>query len=154
MRKADIGNALDSLGDDVRAHMRNLASQFRAFSKEACAPAVMKAAVDTPKRAQAQVQGWMAAYDAKNGAGSAQTFLVSCLSAAGTGKTLAQVNSDLAALIAQAQTLVAHVQNDGWTWAQVADAIDAQFVPTASPDFVFSQLPVPSNYVTVWGEAW
>lgn len=154
MRKADIGNALDSLSDDVRAHMRNLVAQFRAYSKEHFAPAVLKAAIDTPKRAQAQVQGWMATYDAKNGAGSAQTLLVSCLSAAGASKTLAQVNTDLAALIAQAQTLVAHVQNDGWTWEQVADAIDAQFVPTAAPDFVYSQLPVPSNYVTVWGEQW
>ena len=154
MRKADIGNAIDSLGNDVRAHVRDLVSQYRKFSDQSFAPTLMKQALDTPHRAQAQIAAWIADYETRNGAGTAAAFLSSCLTAAGSAKTLAQVNADLAALVSQAATLVSNVQTKGWLWDRVATAIETQVNPTAEERFSYAELPIPDGYTTVFGEPW
>lgn len=150
--RASIGNALDQLTADVKDHARALATQSRAQPQPYKA-ALLKQAVDTPHRARAQVQAWIVAYNAANGAGTAQTFLAQCLTAAGSSKTLAQIDNALAALETQAQTVVTNVAQ-GWTWDQVADWIEANVSPDANPGFTYERLPIPANYTTVWGESW
>jgi hypothetical protein len=154
MRKADIGAAIDSLGSDVRALVLDLVRQYRANAGAPYAIAVLKQAVDTPHRVQQQVAAWMAAYETRAGAGTAQPYLASCLTAAGSSKTLGAVNADINTLAMQAQALVNHVKNDGWTWDQVASAVEAQFAAPWEPELDYRKLPIPENYRTVWDEPW
>lgn len=150
MNSRTIGEALDGLSDDVITHARLLVAQYREFA----VIGVLKQAVDTPHRARAQVTAWIAGYNAANGAGTAQTFLASCLTAAGSAKTLATIDNAIAAIEAQCLVLVNHVNNDGWTWDQVATAIEGAVSVPASVELSYSQLPIPNGYTTVWGEAW
>jgi hypothetical protein len=150
MRNAEIGAAIDELGDDVKRRAVALVGQYRRRGSVA----TLKQAVDTPHRARAQLTAWIADYNSRNGAGSAQTFLAQCLTAAGSTKTLGQVNAELAALEAQAQNVVDRVATDGWTWEQVASAIEAQIAPDPAEAFDYTRLPIPAGYVTVWNEPW
>lgn len=150
MNKQEIGAALDSLASDVAVTMFDLARQYREFGHDG----VLKQGVDTPHRARAQIVAWIQTYNAANGAGTAQTFLASCLTAAGSSKTLATIDSALAALEAQCLVLVNHVNNDAWTWDQVATAVEAAVAPPATVELSFARLPIPANYLTVWGESW
>lgn len=147
MSQADIGRALDTLADDVKRHVIDLVGQYR----DADTVGTLKQAIDTPHRARAQIAAWIAGYDARNGAATATTFLNDCLAAAGSAKTLPDVNAELAALEAQAQTLVDNV-NGGWTWEQAADAIEAQLAPDPEDVFDYSRLEIPDGYITVWGD--
>lgn len=151
--KAQIGAALDQLIADVRDDVLGLVSEARR-QPEPYKTALMKQAVDTPHRAQAQLAAWIAAYNARNGGSGAATFLASCLVAAGSAKTISQLNADLEALAAQAQTLVTNVQTNGWSWDQVATAIEAQIEPEPAESFDYTRLPIPAGYVTVWNEPW
>lgn len=150
MRQREIGEALDGLSADMIARTVELTRQFRAHALIG----VLKQAVDTPHRARAQIAAWIVDYNQRNGAGAAQTFLAQCLTASGSAKTLAQIDSALSAAEAQAQILVGHVNNDGWTWDQVASAIEAQFTLAPGVSFEYARLPLPAGYTTVWGEPW
>lgn len=162
MKQHEIGAALDHLADDVRQQELNLTAQYRAVSTSAEIPlihkdrmriALIKQAVDTPHRARAQLQAWITAYNAANGEGTAQTFLAACLKAGGSVKTLASINAELAAIEAQAQTVVTNVAG-GWTWDQAAAAVESAPSVAADSDFSYDRLPIPGGYVTVWGEPW
>lgn len=144
MNNRQIGEALDSLTDDVKRHARELVSQYRAQG----GVGTIRQAADTPHRARAQVQAWMSGY----GAGAA-AFLNQCLTAAGSTKTLAQIDAALAALETQAATLVTNVAQ-GWTWDQVADAIELAIPAPSTPQFSYASLPIPQGYVTIWGSPW
>lgn len=146
MKQKEIGLALDRLSEDVKEHSVDLVHQYRASGLIG----VLKQAVDTPKRARAQIQNWMQEYDSKNGSGSAQSFLSACLTAANSTKTLTNVNSELAALETQAQTIVNNIQNNGWTWDQAATAIENSIGNEET--FTYSELPIPEGYITIWGE--
>jgi len=148
-RKIAVGNAIASLVDDVKQLALSLVQQYRA-APLAYQPSLMRQAVDTPARARAQLQGWMTRYDSTRSAGEAQALLVECLALVGPD-TLAQINAALAALEAQALVLVGHVTNDGWTWDQVATAIESAIGWESIDDLSFDVLPIPSNYITVWG---
>lgn len=150
MNKREIGEALDNLAVDVRRHVLSLTAQYRASALSS----TLKQAVDTPHRARAQISAWIVEYNSRNGAGTAQTFLASCLAAVGSTKTLATIDASLTALESQAQTLVNHVTNDAWTWAQVASAIEAQIAPPTIESLSYDSLPIPAGYVTVWGDPW
>lgn len=150
MNQRQIGEALDELTQHVIEHVRDLTRQYRVHKL----PGLLKQAVDTPHRARAQVAAWIATYNASNGAGQAQAFLSACLVAAGSTRTLAQIDAALAALESQAQVLVGRVRNDGWTWDQIASAIEAQFTPPASERFTYADLPIPAGYTTIWGDPW
>lgn len=150
MKNADIGAALDGLTEAVKARTLQLVAEYRFFGHVN----VLKQAVDTPHRARTQIAAWVAEYNGRHGAGTAQTFLAACLTAAGSEKTLAQIDNAIAAVETQAQVLVSHVQNDAWTWDQVASAIEAQISVAAQESFTFAQLPIPVGYTTVWGESW
>lgn len=150
MSKRDIGDALDSLQADVTAAVLDFVKQYRTYGHVD----VLKQGVDTPHRARAQIVAWQADYNARNGAGTAGPFLASCLTAAGSSKTLAQIDAAIATLEAQCLVLVNHVKNDGWTFDQVAAAIEAAVVKPASEALSFARLPIPANYVTVWGDTW
>ena len=147
MNRREIGEALDRLEADVRDHVRDLTEQYRRFG----VPMLLKQAVDTPHRARMQVTAWIVEYNSRNGAGSAQTFLTECLTAAGSTKTVASIDAALAALENGAQTLVTNV-GSGWTWDQVASAIEASINPAPSESFSYADLPIPAGYLTVWGE--
>ena len=151
--KLAIGTALDQLTADVKTNALRLVSQARA-QPEPYTTALMKQAVDTPHRARAQIMAWLVEYNVKNGAGTAQTLLQQCLTAAGSTATLASIDAALAVLEAQCLVLVNHVKNDGWTWVQVATAMEAAIPAVPVVAFDYSQLPIPAGYVTVWGQPW
>lgn len=156
MRPAQIGSALAALVDDVKANTADLVRQYRAVDAPAMVKArheiaLLKQAVDTPHRARAQVAAWVAGYNGRNGAGKAAEFLNACLAAAGSSATIAQIDAELAALEAQALVIVGRVNNDGWTWEQVAGAIESQFQRATSEHFDYSRLPLPAGYTDVWG---
>src|SRR5690606_1192739 len=109
-------------------------------------------AVDTPRRARAQLQEWMRVFNAGSRQQTAQDFLTSALQAAGIEKTLAEVNSELAALESQAETLARRVTQDKWTWDQIADAIEESLAPEPEVTFSFRELPIPQDYKTIWGD--
>ncbi len=150
MRNQDIGAALDDLTNDVVSQTLSLVWQYRVSKN----PGVLKQAVDTPHRARAQIAAWIADYNSRNGAGTAQTFLAACLTAAGSSKTLQQIDTALAALESQCLVLVNHVKNDGWTWAQVATAIETGIAKPVYESLSYAALPIPAGYVTVWGDPW
>jgi hypothetical protein len=150
MNRREIGAALDVLTDDVVLRVRELTRQYRDFGL----PGVLKQAVDTPHRARAQITAWAVGYNQRNGANTAVPFLDACLTAAGSTKTVAQIDAALATLESQAQVLVSRVNNSGWTWEQVASAIEAAFAPPPSEQFTYADLPIPAGYTTVWGDAW
>lgn len=150
MRQVEIGAALDSLESDVRTTVLWLAAQYRQHP----VATVLKQSVDTPHRARAQITAWIANYNARHGGSGGSAFLAVCLTAAQSSKTLATIDIALAALEAQAQVVVGHVNNDGWTWDQVATAIEAAIVPAVEESLSFRELPIPSGYTTVWGEPW
>lgn len=150
MNKREIGEALDNLQADVVAFVLDSVRQYR----EQGGDGTLKQGVDTPHRARAQVTAWVADYNARNGPGTALPFLASCLTAAGSSKTVASIDAALATLESQCLVLVNHVKNDGWTMSQVASAIEAQVVKMAAEALSFSSLPIPVNYTTVWGDPW
>jgi hypothetical protein len=151
MNKREVGEALDRLESDVRVNARDLVAQYRKFPANF---GVLKQAVDTPRRARAQISAWISAYNAANGAGTAQTFLASCLTVAGSTKTLASIDTALASLESQAQALVNHRNNDGWTWDQIAAAVESGVSLPTDADLSYDRLPIPAGYTTVWGEPW
>jgi len=159
MRTAEIGAALDRLVADVKAQAVDLVRQYRSVDAPPIVRAVyeislLKQAVDTPHRARAQIAAWIAEHNARNGAGAAQTFLAQCLAAAGSAKTLATIDAEIVAMESQAQVVVGRVANDGWTWQQVAVAIESAMASPPESDFTYTRLPIPSGYTTVWGEPW
>jgi len=152
--KAEVGAALERVPQDVKKEALGLVSQYR----NADIPAeldddLMIQALDSPQRAKARFEFWIANYDAANGGGAAVVLLNSCLTAAGSVETVASLNAQLTALEAQAQVLVDHRNNDAWTWDQVADAIEAGLTDSAGVDFGYNyrDLPLPPGYVTVFG---
>lgn len=148
--KRNIGEALESLTDDVKRDTLSLVQQYRS-SDDRMKESLMRQAIDTPHRARAQIAAWIAGYDAVHGSGSAVAFMNECLTAAGSTTTLADINTALAALEAQAQTIVDNVLG-GWTWARAATAIETALTPPAElPPFSYSELPLPAGYITVWG---
>lgn len=153
--KIEIGEALDRLALDVEALVLDLVAQYRDPNIPNAEDAI-KQAVDTPQRAKAQITEWIDQYDARpgNSSGDGQLFLTECLVAAGSTKTIASINSEITTLENQAATLVDNVNNNAWTWDQVADAIEAAFAKEPEEEFSFRQLPIPSGYTTVWGEPW
>lgn len=160
MTKRDIGEALDNLAEDVRQQMLSLTKQYREMAwppmvEQMYKIALIKQAVDTPRRASAQIQNWIAQYNSRKGAGTAQTFLQECLTAFGSSRTLASINAEIATGMTFAQSLVNNVNNSGWTFDQVAAAIEAQVSPPIPDEtFTYQVLPIPAGYVTVWGEPW
>lgn len=150
MRKEAIGKAFDSLPQDVRKYVRRLISQYRENGYEE----LVRQAVDTPARARAQVQGWIDSYDARNGPGAAVTYLGEALALAGSTESSASIDARIASIEAQAATMVDNVNNNGWTLAQVATAIEGAIQPEPEEIFDYRVLPVPSDYVTVWGDPW
>lgn len=153
MKKRDIGIALDNLTEDVKTQTLWLVQSYRDSAGAFNQTDLIKQAVDSPARARAQVQQWIVAYNAKNGAGTAQVFLAECLTAAGSVKTVQSIDAELSGLQAQAQTVVNNVAG-GWTWDQAATAIENAIVVQTDEDFSYLQLPVPDGYITVWGEPW
>lgn len=160
MTKRDIGEALDSLAEDVRQQMLALTRQYREMTwppmvEQMYKIALIKQAVDTPRRAKSQIQNWITQYNSRNGAGTAQTFLQECLTAFGSSKTLASINAEITIGETFAQGLVNNVNNSGWTFDQVAAAIEARVSPPLPEEaFTYQRLPIPAGYVTVWGEPW
>lgn len=160
MTRAEIGAALDSLAEDVRQQMLSLTKQYREMvftpiSAQVHRIALIKQAVDTPRRAKAQITNWISQYNARHGAGSAQTFLQACLTEYGSSKTLASITAEITTGETFAQGLVNSVNNSGWTFDQVASAIEAQIAPpVADEPFTYQILPIPEGYVTAWGEPW
>jgi hypothetical protein len=151
VRRADIGAELDALDANVREGVQDLLRQYQRFNQ----PALLKQAIDTPRRTRAQLAAWIARHDAARSNGAAVAFLASCLTAAGAARSLAQINQALVTLETAAQQLIA-LRNGGATWDAVATACATAFTPSApeSEDFAFRGLPVPPAYVTAWGEPW
>lgn len=149
--KIDLGRALLDLEFDVKCDIARLTADYRRVGDIS----VLKQSVDTPHRARAQVAAWIAGYNSKNGAGAGQSLLAEALAAAGSSKTLDDIDTALSALESQAAVLIAHVENDGWTWDQVAAAVESALpAPPADVEFSFRQLPIPPGYTTAWGEPW
>lgn len=149
MNKREIGDGVDRLDEDVRAAVRDLLAQYRAHRL----PELLKQAVDAPRRARTQLAAWLASYDKRNGSGAAQ-FLNACLVAAGSSRTIAQVDAALAALDAQMQPLVTGVLSQKWTADELAAALELAAQPDGAEEFVYDKLPIPDDYVTVWSERW
>lgn len=158
-RKADIGEALDRLATDVEQLVFDLVKAYRESDHVSIlAEDLMKQALDTPRRAKAQILDWISRFDARDGKadGAGLLFLAECLNAAGSTKTIASINAEITALENRTRTLVTNRTRttDPWTWEQVADAIDGNFSKEPEEVFDFRSLPVPKGYVTVWGEPW
>lgn len=152
MTRAEIGLELDGLADSVRREVYGLVLAYRQAQPVDQVP-LIKQSIDSPQRARARLQEWMSSYDARNGAGAAQAFLAACLTAAGSSKTLADVNQELSALEAQAQNVVSQMQSGPWTWADAADWLESNLAPEPEPEtFAYERLPLPAGYTTVWGE--
>lgn len=150
--KAQIGLALDQLTSDVKDTVLDLVADART-KPEPYKTALMKQAVDSPHRARAQLEAWIADYEARNGTGSAAAFLQQCLVAAGSAKSLAQINTAVANLETGAQAYVTQ-RNGGATWEQIATSIEAQIERDPSEAFDYTRLPIPVGYLTVWNEPW
>ena len=151
--KRAIGKALSSIIDDVIQEVVDLVSQYRDVKwEDRIRVRIIKSAVDSPARLRARLQGWIGRYDAKHGSGSGVDFLNECLVASGSNETIATLSSQLSSLEDQALTIVEQVSN-GWTWDQVADAIESQHAST-DEEFRYQRLEVPQDYITVWGERW
>ena len=147
-KKRKIGRELvDWIYLGIRTGARRSAQiyQQEKISNPTQAIAHIKRAVDMPNRARARINEWISVYDAENGIGTGQIFLGECLTLAGS-VTLGEINAELTALEAQAQTVVDNVAG-GWTWDQVASAIENQ--EWEAKDWAF---PLPQGYVDVWGE--
>lgn len=146
-KKRKIGNELvDWIYLGIRTGARRSTEEYRRLLLENRldeAKASLTRAVNMPRRARARITTWIAGYDAINGAGSAQTFLASCLSIAGT-VTLSEIDAELTMLENQAQILINNNQS-GWTLDQVATAIENQLEWEAK-DWVF---PLPVDYVDI-----
>lgn len=97
-------------------------------------------AVNMPRRARDRITTWMADYDAKNGSGTGQAFLVECLTLAGTA-TLGELNAALANYEDIAQAIINN-NIGGDTLDQVATAIETQ-CPHDAKDWVF---PLSGSY--------
>jgi hypothetical protein len=138
------------LVDEVKAETLRLVSGYRG-APDKHREILIKQAVDSPHRARAQLQGWIDRYDATHGSGAAQTLMSACLLEVG-GPTLAEINSDLALLEQSAQALVDRRNNDGWTWTQIASAIESSITKEDVVEFEYGRLPIPQGYLTIWGE--
>ena len=128
----------------VRTGMRRGVAEYRSLTaqgKTVEAVAQIKRAVDLPHRARARIVEAIAKYT--------QAFIVDCVSTAlPAGVTLAEIDADLTAQEAYAQTLVNHRLNDGWTWDQIATDIETN-VELEITKWTF---PYPAGYLDVWGE--
>lgn len=151
MKKAEIGSALDGLAEDVKSQVLHSVADYRDHPTRT---EIIRGSVDVPHRAQQQIQLWVDNYNAKNGVGTAAPFLDSCLAAAGSIKTVASVNAEIAALVSQAQSLVNEVNNNGWTWEQVADWLETNVSVEEEEDFTWERLPIPNPYTDIWGDVW
>lgn len=147
--KIALGQAFIDLEYDVRSDVARLCADYRRVGDVLA----LKQAVDTPRRVRAQVTAWISSYNAIRGANAAQTLITESLTAAGSALTLAQIDARIATIEAQAQTLVNNVSG-GWTWNQVASAIEGQFNLNQDVEFSFRYLPVPTGYTTIWGDPW
>lgn len=152
--KAEIGAAAANLIEDMRTNVLSLVGQYRDPIAPELAEPLIRQAVDTPHRARARLQNWLAQYDAQHGAGAGVALIDECLIAAGSSETVASLNAALTAAEAQAATLVDNVNNQGWTWDQVADWFDANLYDAVDVDLTYRTLPLPAGYVDVWGDPW
>ena len=148
--RREIGQALDQMRADVLRETADRVAGYRD-GNPVFAENEIRQAVDTPARARARVQEWIANYNSANGAGAAQAFLGTCLAAFGSSKTLQDVDDELAALESQAATVVDNVNNNAWTFEQVADWLEQNLPPDPDEDFSYHSLPIPDGYIDVWG---
>lgn len=143
IKKKKIGRELTEwvfLG--IRTGARRAVAEYReqtAAGNTELAVAHIKRAVDLPHRARARITQAVTTYG--------QPAIVECITAY-DGVTLAEINAELTTLETYAQGLVDHVNNDGWTWDQVATDIEDK-VANESAEWVF---PLPAGYTDVWGE--
>lgn len=105
------------------------------------AKAQLTRAVNMPRRARARIDNWIEDYDAANGAGAGQTFLVECLALAGS-VTLGQLNSEVTRLETLAQTVIDNNNAGSLTLDQVATAIENNLQNEAQ-EWAF---PLPAAY--------
>lgn len=151
-RKQDIGASIDTFVADIRKQIHELVQHAQTADKRN-KDALMRQATSLPSLRRAQMDFWIAEYNGKNGDGSAQAFLASCLVAAGSATTLAQISAALSALEAQALAVVNDAKRDGWDAQRILDEIDpgaGDKVASFDPE----RLPIPPDYVTPWGTKW
>lgn len=149
MTRAEIGAALDRLASDTQNQAADLLNQYRRWGHVG----VLKQAIDTPRRMRSQLDAWIADYEQRNGANTAQQFLQSCLVAAGSQRSLASVRQALAALETTASGIVSQ-QASGASWDAVAAAAEQAFPHAAEEQFDLTRMPVAKTYRTAWGEQW
>jgi len=151
--KIEIGQGLDKMEINVIQDILRYVLEYRVPGR-GDPEEELKMAVDTPTRVKFCVQKWITRYDAKHGAGSATTFMNECLTLAGSSETAATINAALTALETSLLPMVDNVNNQGWTWDQVADWIEANITLGNLENFSYKKLVVPSSYTTVWGDPW
>ena len=151
--KVQIGNALSNIREDILKEVRGLAEAYSNPDVPYPDDMVIQA-VDTPSRARARVQEWISQYTARNGVGTGLVFLNECLTAAGSVETVASLNAQIAMLEAQAQIVVDGVTNSGWTMAEAATWLINNVPIEQDEEFSYKRLPIPPNYITVWGDTW
>ena len=141
-KKRKVGEQLtDWVYLGVRTGARRAVAVYRAekTTDPDLAVAQIKHAVNIPHQAMARISKAVDDFGAP--------LLNECLALAGD-VTLGEINTDLTAILAQTQTIVDHVNNDGWTWDQVATAIESGISHEAK-DWVFL---IPEDYIDIWGE--
>lgn len=153
--KAAIGKALENIRADVIAEAIELVFCYRNHDHltQEQRESLVRFAVDTPTRAKARVQNWIAEYDASNGAGSGAAFLNECLSQAGSSETVSSLNAQITALESQALAIRDDILADVLTYEDAADSIEAAY-ERVNVDFTYRRLAVPDGYTTVWGDPW
>lgn len=125
----------------VKAGVRWDVSDYRRLTADGntvIAEMAIKRAIDRPHMARARVTEFIQVH------GSA--FLIECLNKAGDC-TAAELNTALNNMETYVQELVVR-RNTGETWDSIATDIETKI----ENDFVKSYFPVPSGYVSIWGD--
>jgi len=107
----------------------------------------LKRAVDLPNRARARINTWKEVYYPGNNSG-ANSFLIECLTLAGGGVTLGEIDSELTTLENYCQNLVNQKNAETMSWDDVATSIESN-VEWEALKWIFQ---LPEDYLDVWGE--
>jgi len=146
-KKRRIGRELvDWIHLGIRTGARRAVANYRqekANGNQAQAIEQITRAVNMPRRARERINETIRLYELKNGANTANPFLISCLALAGS-VTLGEINSDLTTLENQTANLIAN-NAAGGTLDEMATAIENALDNEANE----WQFPFPDGYTDV-----
>lgn len=147
-KKRRIGNELiDWIYLGIRAGARDFVRQYEAAkaTRPVDAEKYLREAVNMPLLARARINEARRVYELKNGVGTFNTQVASCLVLTGSGITLAEINTELTTMESEVATIKA-ARAGGSTLDQIAALVLATWEDERA-DWTFR---VPDDYVALW----